>query len=77
MIKVDPDNQTYFSKVHTCSFHLKHPGKSFPGCTCSGVFGIKEASPKEYKENRIRRLRKVKKNLEEQLAKINAELGEK
>ncbi len=30
------------SSRHTCSFHEKHPGANFPGCTCSGVWSTRE-----------------------------------
>lgn len=30
------------SSHHTCSFHKRHPGRSFPGCTCSSQFSSRE-----------------------------------
>lgn len=26
---------------HVCSFHEKHPGKPYAGCTCGGSFSLK------------------------------------
>lgn len=27
---------------HTCGFHERHPGRNFPGCTCSTSVSVRE-----------------------------------
>jgi hypothetical protein len=32
---------------HTCGFHKRHPGHSFPGCTCSGSYSSRDKTSAE------------------------------
>lgn len=32
---------------HTCPFHEKHPGHSFPGCTCSSAYTSRDKTNDE------------------------------
>jgi len=39
----------------TCSFHERHPGRSFPGCTCSFSISSRDKPEKDWtKEERER-----------------------
>lgn len=40
---------------HTCPFHKKHPGRNFPGCTCSSAFMAREKTMDEMTEQERRR----------------------
>ena len=30
------------STHHTCNFHKRHPGRPFPGCTCSASYTTRD-----------------------------------
>lgn len=48
MISVyDPDDYEAVSHQHTCAFHRDNPGKSHPGCTCSGGYGTRRRTSEE------------------------------
>lgn len=39
---------------HTCGFHKRHPGRPFPGCTCSGSIGSRDKTDAEMTEEERR-----------------------
>ena len=47
----NPDDWVSVSEHHPCPFHKIAPGESYPGCTCSGSFGRRKATPEEREAN--------------------------
>lgn len=39
---------------HRCDFHKRHPGRNYPGCTCSGGFRRVEKPESEWTEEERR-----------------------
>ena len=52
----DPDDYVTEHKSHTCEFHKRTPWAQSAGCTCSGGFSMRRATPEEKAENIKRRL---------------------
>ena len=50
MIQYDPDDWVTESTHRTCPYHVRHPGASYPGCTCSASIGQRRKRPDEYTE---------------------------
>ena len=49
MYVVIPPQET-FSEFRLCPFHERHPGRSFPGCTCSGGIGTRDKPMEKWTE---------------------------
>jgi hypothetical protein len=54
--KIDPDDFVGTSSLHTCPFHRANPGVAYAGCTCSGAFSLRKATPEEREANYRKRL---------------------
>ena len=52
----NPDDYVSETSKHTCEFHKKYPEFTYAGCTCSGSYSSRRATPEERKQNRKRRL---------------------
>ncbi len=39
---------------HTCDFHKRYPGKTYPGCTCSGSIACVVKPPEEWTDEEKR-----------------------
>lgn len=53
MLIRQPPIETEISR-HTCSFHERHPGVSYAGCTCSGSYKVRVKPMKEWTEDETR-----------------------
>ena len=48
LINYDPKDYKVVSSRHTCAYHKKHPTHyAYPGCTCSGSYGLVKKTVKE------------------------------
>jgi hypothetical protein len=74
LIVIDEDRKVAEVSHTTCSFHQRNPGASYAGCTCSSSYGLRTATPEEYKDNRRRRLTRRRDELRDELAAIGREL---
>ena len=46
LIEYNPDEWEVVSESHTCAYHKKNPlDRSWPGCTCSGSYGLRRKDP--------------------------------
>lgn len=54
----DPDGTVVEAGSKQCPFHQKYPEFDYSGCTCSGSWGLRKASPAERAANKKRRLEK-------------------
>ena len=43
---IDPKKYETFSEHTVCGYHKRNPGKSYAGCTCFGVWGLRKRSSK-------------------------------
>jgi hypothetical protein len=60
----DPDGMVSFFENHLCPFHKVAPGEPYAGCTCSGVYGTRKATPEEREQNKIAREERQKRRAE-------------
>lgn len=52
----NPDEFVIETTHHTCEYHKRQPwDKSYPGCTCSGSYSQRRATPEERQHNIERR----------------------
>lgn len=57
MLHHDPDEFVSVHESHTCEHHKRQPwDHSYPGCTCSGSYYQRRATPEERAENKRNRL---------------------
>jgi len=75
LIQHDPDATIPVASMHTCDYHKAHPGVPWPGCTCGGSLGLRQATPEERKERRRARLLKRREELHAELAMLDGMLG--
>jgi hypothetical protein len=58
----NPDDYVSGFDYHPCPFHKIAPGESYPGCTCSGTYYRRKATPEEREANvKARREREARK----------------
>jgi len=55
LINYNPDDYVIETTHHTCEHHKRMPWDNWPGCTCSGSFSTRLATPQERAANIQRR----------------------
>ncbi len=74
MINLDPDKVIPTSKVALCVVHQSDPRALFPNCACITSFGVRLASPEEYRERRRTRLLERRTWLLSELQELESDL---
>lgn len=74
-INVNQSDWMTVFKETTCAYHKKHPGSSYAGCTCTASWSSRKAAPDEKRENERLALESRKRELEEELWRINTQLN--